>query len=440
MKLFELTNGSELSTEHTNVSNTNWTKIKSGFHKELTEIYAWIMSTQTRRTLYRDPSVGEKITNCIFKHTGIKSVVDKEYKMFAMMPPDLNKNHPLFGELHRNSHEFSNKEVKKSVGNLKGSVDLKNYRVSGMFSNVVVKLYLDPDWIFSKMMTAEEFSAVTIHEVGHMFSYFALCAHTYSINMPLISMVNRISNVKSEEEITIILKEWNGRDEVLTKVDTKELAGKRKEIIVTALVTNHVQDTRSAMNHGEYDGVNAEFLADNFTARCGAGADVVTGLDKVYAYYGHRNRGGFATFCLYELLLIMDTITIALITAATAIWIVPLLITIPLLIFSLLGFSNSNDLTYDTITTRYKRIREDMVSMLKDKEIDKAVGLRIRNDIRRIDEVLKEYNEYKSLIGRVVDLIVPFLRRSVSQMEFYRELEELGNNDLFIGAYDLRTL
>ena len=120
--------------------------------------------------------------------------------------------------------------------------------------------------------------------------------------------------------------------------------------------------------------------------------------------------------------------------------IIPLIITIPMTIGTFFLFSNTNDGTYDTITTRYKRIREDMVTMLKDKNIDKAVGTRLRNDIKRIDDVLRNYNEYKSLIGRILDFIIPSFRRSISQMEFYRELETLNSNDLFLGAHDLRTL
>ncbi len=84
--------------------------------------------------------------------------------------------------------------------------------------------------------------------------------------------------------------------------------------------------------------------------------------------------------------------------------------------------------------------RDDMVNMLKDKEIDKAVGKRIRDDIRRVDMVIKNYKNYKSLIGMFADMIFPSKRRLMAQTEFYRELEKLSNNDLFVAAYDLRQL
>lgn len=78
--------------------------------------------------------------------------------------------------------------------------------------------------------------------------------------------------------------------------------------------------------------------------------------------------------------------------------------------------------------------------MLKDKKIDRAIGDRIRLDIKRIDNILKTYNDYKSVFGYVMDFIIPSRRRINVQSEFYRQLESLGNNDLFIQAYDLRNL
>ena len=78
--------------------------------------------------------------------------------------------------------------------------------------------------------------------------------------------------------------------------------------------------------------------------------------------------------------------------------------------------------------------------MLKDKEIDKAIGNRIRDDIKRVDEILKRYSTYKSVIGRLVDLVIPVYRRRVTQAEFYKELEQLSANNLFLASYDLRNL
>ena len=85
-------------------------------------------------------------------------------------------------------------------------------------------------------------------------------------------------------------------------------------------------------------------------------------------------------------------------------------------------------------------MRKDMVSMLKDKEIDKAVGKRVRDGIATIDKVVSKYRENKSLAGMLGDMVIGHRRRLLSQTEFYKELEKLSANSLFVAAYDLRNL
>lgn len=438
MKIFQLPSQAELSNE-VMVNASNWSQVHSGFHDELTSVYQWIQDNLSASSLYRNKEGIDKITACIYKYTGIKVKVSQQYKFFAMMPPDLNKNHVLIDTIQKPF--YSNREVKKATDELRASVDIKNFRVSGSFSNIEVELFLDPDLIFRRGFRAAELSAITLHETGHMFSYFALAAEVASVNLPMVTLINQITKTEQDDKIEIILKEWNGRDEVMTKVDVSELKGKKKEVIVTALVTNQIKDTRAIANTGDYDGINSEFLADNFTSRLGAGADVVSGLDKIYAIYGHKNRGGFIRFALDEFVTVLEAsiyVWFGLSTLSTIIG--PILFFGWALSIIAIGTTNANDGTYDTIVRRYQRIREDMVVMLKDKEIDKAIGNRIRDDIKRVDEILKRYSTYKSVIGRLVDLVIPVYRRRVTQAEFYKELEQLSANNLFLASYDLRNL
>lgn len=427
----------ELSKEMM-VVESNASVAGGAFHRELTEVFDWIRAYSNPRRLLRDREAKEKIIQVIKKHSNISVNIRSDYQVFAMMPPDLNKNHTLID--HDMRHWYDNKEVMRRQGELKASVDLRRFRVGGDFANVVVDLFLDPALVFAPAMTAGMLSAITLHEVGHMFSFFALAAHTYSINLPMLGAINRIANSESTEQVQIILKEWNMRDEVLTKVDVKELSGKKKEVIVTALISNQVVDTKSLMKQREYEEVNTEHLADKFAVRCGAGGDLAAGLDFLMAMYGSRQRG-FGNFILNEIQLIIMTIVFGAATILTAPMIIPLIIFVPILIAILTeGFSNAGDGTYDTEINRFGRMRDDMVNMLKDPRIDKAIGQRIRADIRRIDDILKNYKDYRSLIGRFFDFIVPSKRRLLSQTEFYRELEKLSSNDLFVAAYDLRNL
>lgn len=439
----------ELSNEMM-VNENNWSMIKSGFHEELTSVIKFIVETETPRSFYRDKENQKKITDVIKKHTGINVVISAEYKCFAMMPPDLNKNHTLIDSIFR--QYYDNKELKKQKGTIEAFVDIKNFKIGGAFKDVKVELFLDPAMMWDTShayrvaLTPAEVSAVILHEVGHMFSYFALAAHTYSINLPMLGTLNRIANTPDTEKVEIILKEWNDSDNTLTKVDVKELAGKDKQVIVTALVSNQVKDTKTLMKQREYEEVNAEHLADKFAVRCGAGAEITTALNKMFVVYGTRQTRGTIGYLFNEFI---AGFTLFMCTG----WVVGAVatfnpITTPIMLMLgglgifkvLVQNTNTGGGTYDTDIDRFGRMRNDMVSMLKDKEIDKAVGKRIREGIATIDKVVSKYKENKSIIGMLGDMVIGSHRRLLSQTEFYRELEKLSANNLFVAAYDLRNL
>jgi len=441
MKIFQLPSQAELSNE-VMINASNWSQVHNGFHDELTSIYQWIQGNLSASSLYRNKEGIDKITACIYKYTGIKVVVNSSSKYFAMIPPDLNKNHVLISLTER--RYFKNHEVRSRVSELRGSVDIKNFKVSGEFSNIPVTLYLDPYLIFSGVLSSRNLSAATLHEIGHAFSYFALVADIVSTNLPMVALINNITNTEQDDEIEYILKEWNGNDEVLTKVDVTELEGKKKETIVTALLTNHIRDTVSAAKTKDYDLVNTEYVADNFASRLGAGADMVSALDKIYALYGHRNRGGLTSFLFNELWtgasFIIGVAYNSVVAVLEGNLLMPFILFYKGILAVISETTNTTDGTYDTTVRRFQRVREDMVVMLKNKEIDKAIGNRIRDDIKRVEEILKSYNNYKSALGRVFDFVLPKHRRRVTQAEFYKELEQLSANNLFLASYDLRSL
>ncbi len=440
----------ELSNEMM-VNENNWSMIKSGFHEELTNTIKYIVETETPRSFYRDKENQKKITDVIKKYTGISVVISAEYKCFAMMPPDLNKNHTLIDNIYREFYE--NKELKKQKGTIEAFVDIKNFKIGGAFQDVKVELFLDPAmmWdtshVYRVALTPAEVSAVILHEVGHMFSYFALAAHTYSINLPMLGTLNRIANTPDTEKVEIILKEWNDSDNTLTKVDVKELAGKDKQVIVTALISNQVKDTKTLMKQREYEEVNAEHLADKFAVRCGAGVEITTALNKMFVVYGTRQTRDtigylFSEFMAgFSLFIAAGWIVGALTTTLNPVT-TPILLMLGCFgIFTVLAQNtNSGGGTYDTDINRFGRMRNDMVSMLKDKEIDKAVGKRVRDGIATIDKVVSKYKENKSIIGMLGDMVIGPHRRLLSQTEFYKELEKLSANSLFVAAYDLRNL
>lgn len=442
MRLHELNQlgNTEVSQEYVG-NSTNWVNIESGLFSELADHFRWIRRMIKPSDFYREPKVAEGFNRIIKKYTGINIVLGSDFDEFAIYNPDINSNNILYDLAEKNY--YKNRDVMRNGGELKSLIDLKNYKISGDLSRIPIRLFVSPTLIYYEELgfSDKELAAMTLHEVGHAFTLMSASVYTYSAIVPMLGMMNRVFKTNTSEELTVVLKEWNNEPNTLTKLDIKELENKSKEVIVTAIVSNHVRDSRSIAKHGEYEMVNSEYLADKFATRYGAGSYVVKGLDRINALVGNRSKLSGIEFAIREALVAILGI------AKTALAYVgggPVLAAIAAVgyISSLyfVEFSNVSDGTYDTEVNRFKRIREDMIAMLKDKKIDRAIGDRIRLDIKKIDDILKTYNEYKSIYGRVIDFVLPSKRRIGAQTEFYRQLESLGNNDLFVQAYDLRNL
>ena len=170
---------------------------------------------------------------------------------------------------------------------------------------------------------------------------------------------------------------------------------------------------------------------------------MVSILDKLYSAHGTRAKMSLNQFIFNEFMISIPLVFGFVLGMMVGFGVLGSAISSAInyiLTMITIGHTNLSDGTYDTELNRYLRIREDMVSMLKDKKIDTAIGARIRADIKQIDNILKDYNEYKSVVASVLDYIIPSRRRIGIQTEYYRELEKLGNNDLFVSAYDLKQL
>lgn len=442
MRLHELNQlGTPEVSQEVMGNDLNWTKVDSDFFPELIAHFEWIRQYVKPIDLYREPRVAEGFNKIIRKHTGINVVLGDEYDQFATLPPDINKNNILVRPEVRKYYD--NGDFRTANGKLRAMVDLKNYRVSGDFSKIPVKLFISPMFIYHRElnMSNENLAAAVLHEVGHVFTFFVASVYTFTTVMPMLGIANRIMKTNTTEELTYVLERWNDEPTTLTKVDVEDLANKKKETIVTAIVSNYTRDSKSIAKHNEYDYINAEYLADKFAARFGGGAHVVSMLDKVYTYVGARSKSTLTGFIFVEVLLATFATVYILPYAIAGEILCSILAGMGFMVLLYtMGISNVSDGTYDTEVNRYKRIREDLISMLKDKKIDRAIGDRIRLDIKRIDNILKTYNDYKSVFGYIMDFIIPSRRRINVQSEFYRQLESLGNNDLFVQAYDLRNL
>ena len=97
-------------------------------------------------------------------------------------------------------------------------------------------------------------------------------------------------------------------------------------------------------------------------------------------------------------------------------------------------------MSYDDTKYRYKRIRDQMVEMLKDVTLfSKEQTQDIINQIKSLDNIVGERGKYKNIVTAFMDFLTPSSRDKAASINMQRLLESLSANDLFIRAASLRT-
>ena len=259
-----------------------------------------------------------------------------------------------------------------------------------------------------------------------------------------MATLNRITKCKNSDEIKVELKKHNEENTTYTKVDVDELGKKKQEVVMLVLLTNYSNDLKTInKNTNFYDTVNTEYIADKYATRHGAGKDIVEALEAMYKIYGVKlNQDSRLKILLMDFCMLTLTILAAMGAVGSLIFFSGsnlLYSLFALLILSIIN-TNAGDGTYDILPDRYKRIRDDLVLQLKNKDIDPKIAENVREQIKVIDDILKKFNYNKSIMGMFFDFIWHYRSKLVSQTEMYRELEALANNRLFLAAYDLKHL
>lgn len=430
---------------------SNFKGATSTFHEELTMFFRGVELSMPE-DFY--PIYGEMLANIIYKHTGIRVRVRSDYYDFAVALPDINKNSIFSKEVKigflkystRDTH--SNKEVNYLVDGFKGNVDLKNYRVSGAFSQVVCNFYVNPEQIKNHDLegerTSEELAAVVMHEVGHVFTSYSTVVDMVTGVMPAMLAVNAITKTEDSEKRKLILETYNQRPEVMTKLDVKHLLGKSKEVQVTAILTNLAYDKKSASQSLAYDDVSSEQAANTYVAKMGAGNYLVSATIKNKgSMYSKFKKGKFKMFlsditCIGWFILQLFLMTVVnpkrpsgiaaiLFMAATCMGIA-------------VTRSNAFDPDYDTLYHHHHRVKEDIIAMMKNPDIPKDVLIKLRNQVQEIDEIIDNTTKGTSLLGKWIDLLNAHSRKRVAQQDVYREIESMLNNDLFVVHRDLQLI
>jgi hypothetical protein len=308
---------------------------------------------------------------------------------------------------NKGSEQFL-KEAKSAYG----YVDHVAGTVGGCFSQVPIKINMPLKKLKDKDIPVECLVAATLHEIGHIYVFYAFLSRTYYTNLVLQGMHEKMANRPTgDQKFTIIAKSINDINPKAT-IDSdvfKDIDD--PEVISVALLSEAVNDSVHELGHNVYDYTNWESLADDYATRHGAGPWLARMLDQVYSQSFNISGRPLPVFLLFEALKIFSLI-------------IP-----PLGIFLILQDSTSP--LYDGAEARLNRIRNTMLDAIDlDKTLTREDITRMKSEMEVLERITADYKDRRQLGEVILWLLSKENRKNRRYMLTQRELEDLANHTL----------
>lgn len=412
----------------------------------------------------RRQEILNNIDACVKARTGIMvtTIIQGDDYNAVAYPPLSAKNHPFY------SAEQRLRLAKATIGGLDvdklldGTVDLQKSIVSGSFSEIPCSIIMGNKFLSTDLLNPEEVAADYIHEVGHLFVYFMMLGRTYVTNFVLREV---LQTFMGHADRTIRIKALESVEKIYgNRFEDKALLAETDdgEVIQGVVLGASIDRVRSDLGTKYYDQRLYEFMSDQFATRHGAGRALVTALDKLgrngswmfrdSAYFtpGRHlfanvidlavNSISFATTAtggpvagwgflrVWRLLLtskVKDIGANALISAGAGAFLYPLM------------FGGDK---YDDPKARYQAIRREMISELKNLDLDRNYQRQLLEDMEAVEKATDALASSPTLTSVLSSFLFDRLPGKRREVIMQKQVEQLANNDLFAKAAELNQL
>lgn len=410
------------------------------FKKELELVFENIRQEGRAKAKLEDSESATHLAKVIKNHTGLNFTTD--FGVFGPMVevPMLNKNNPLVNESMKDWINSSDglKIINETSGSAVGKVNLRNGMVSGVYANEMTnKLYMPVEILRGKQFTDGELAAIVLHEVGHIWTYCCFMAHMVRTNRVLAGLARTYGSAKTPDERELVLV--SVKKALKIDIDAKSLALEKSNTVVEyVIVTNVAREAQDEFGANIYDLNTWEMLSDQYAARHGAGADLVTALQKLYrGNISFRNTIEYVSMEALKAGLLVGSFVLPAAGGFFGGLAGSLSIQAA---FALIAMDGMGDGTYDRPGMRLKRIRNQIVEAMKEKNISTEYGQRLSEDLMAVDEVLSQVTDREQVAGMLWNIFSRDSRKRLSQEKLAGELEALASNDLFAKSLQFRQL
>lgn len=366
----------------------------------------------------------------IKKHTGISvnfnTDYSNDYNAYVIVP-DLSLNNVLYDDFLREFLDNNDyEELKRANKKLEGTVNPKTSKVSGIFSEIVSDITLgDRFWNKEGIITPEETAAILLHEIGHVFSYYFFLLKTVKTNI-VLNALNRPEYFNSSKDKKIIFLEEIEKDMDFKITDKEQLTACNQETTNIVIISESIRAERSELKTDLYDQRTYEFLSDQFSMAHGAGIHLATGLAKIMKLYGATTDSKFI-YVTKSLIGLIRFILFHLLGYKTG------KISTIILFWIALIFSNTvpQRELYDSPLVRLRKIKEQLMGILKDRNLDRDFKMQTISDIETIDFLTKRYMESPDITDILMKKLLPWARKRESISKLQHDYESLAYNDFY---------
>jgi hypothetical protein len=418
------------------------------FFKELTSAFEDLM---VKKDWSLSALANLRLEDIIKRHTGIpmRPYMDNNIGTNAyVLLPTLTVNHTLFKSIQDSIKILTDMDSSFDITNefqtglqkagfltkvIDAKIDLKEGKVLGDLQRVEYEIHFGSELFSSDKFTASEIAAITLHEVGHIFTYYEWLLKTAATNVYLENAWKTFSNT-SDKQLRLRIVDSTSMNLGVREIDRERVSETHsKEYFYTVYLTTALQDIRSNLGTPNVDYRAAEQVADQYAARHGAGRDLAAALSKLH-------RGFFHTSYL-------STRMYVIVSAIRAAFIVLISIGFPpagfiMLMFFLMGLAlpDMDVDVYDDPGQRTEKLLLETASALKNPNLSNTQ----RNELLRDHELLKEMRskikDREGLFMLIWRNLTSHRRDQHAQLKFQQELERLVNNELFVKSQNFKAM
>ena len=411
----------------------------------------------TSKDAHKHPS-RTKIEDLITKYTGLNISFDLSSDMDpCTIPIRVNTDHVFTADWMKGLIEpDANRLLDKAESSKKeGAINLKEGKVYGVFTKAESPIFMNIEKLKTYKLTAQECTAILLHEIGHVFTYLEYMTRTVRTNQALAAVHRSLTNNTTKDEHKIILERagYLAADDDSAFIELTDI--KDSQTVTTVIIHKGMNGTRKHNELGaasaNYDMTASEQLADQFAARHGMGRHLTSSLEKLHQFsgsleYNQGKRYLFMTIQLIVLSVVAIKVITSIITLPYAGLHGPLIlyksiataISIYMLIF--LSGDGQRDRTYDDLRVRFLRVKEQSIQYLKDNNISDKESKRVIEDIKQIEVAISKVKDSKLLFEIISNYVFPSNYKAMKAADLQRDLEALAANDIFVKAKELSFL